>query len=455
MTFFFHQCPESRRKGITYFLSKKTVCGLLLIVSLIVGVFPLFSSFKPLYPNYNVSFGAKACSMGNAFTAVADDLSAVFWNPAGIADFFCPMVYVNFRVNSISHEYQLQEWVDADTNQKWESDLYSRSKSIDFLSISVPATLWNVEWNFALSYYHYIPYNCQGEYKTQLSTDGELTEIEKTSLEFSGENGIDVLGFSLGVYLSEYFSLGLTWQHFFNSGTIEYNFQSGSVDSKTSTSEKFRGQNLVIGCLFKVEKSIQVGFCYHTGLKNFFSSSVFYQNPGDSIIEEWEDQFEIYIPPRFSLAIAIHPDKYWRLTYDFSKMFWSRATISTVGDPESELPFPVRNDYELDQLDMVNHRLGVEINFSLQKVIFFVRGGLFWEKQLFVDGGGEEIWIKGFSAGMGIHLGSLVVIDLAYMNQRANWREAGYFSPDSWVETFYRNHIFVMSVNYLFKKKTK
>ena len=30
-------------------------------------------------------FGAKGVSMGTAFTGVADDYSAIYWNPAGLA----------------------------------------------------------------------------------------------------------------------------------------------------------------------------------------------------------------------------------------------------------------------------------------------------------------------------------------------------------------------------------
>ena len=452
MTFFFHWFFQKEGEGFYFFLRKKKACGFLLVVLLIFITSPVFPRFKAFYPDYNLSLGAKSCSLGNAFTAVADDLSAVFWNPAGIADFLNPMIHVNFRINSTSYDYPLQETFEGESARTWESDFSSSLKNIDFISVSAPASLWNVKWNFALSYYRYFPYNQNGENVSRLTTEGGLTDIEKTILVFSGHNGIDVLGFSLAVYLSEYFSLGLTWQHFFNTGTIEYHIQSESEESITTFSERIRGQNLVIGCLFKAEKRIQLGFSYMTGLKNTLYSSLHYENLTDSVAEDREDQYEIYIPPRFSLAISIQPEKHWRLTYDFSKTFWSRATISISGETESELPFPLRNDYDLDQLDAVNHRLGMEIKFSVQNTPIFVRGGLFWEKQLFRDGQGEAIWMKGFSAGLGIHLLSKVVIDLAYMNRRADWKEAGYFQPDSWVDTRYRNHIFVLSVGYAFKR---
>ena len=36
-------------------------------------------------PFMNISQGARATAMGSAFVAVADDPSAIFWNPAGLS----------------------------------------------------------------------------------------------------------------------------------------------------------------------------------------------------------------------------------------------------------------------------------------------------------------------------------------------------------------------------------
>lgn len=392
--------------------------------------------------------------MGYAFTAVADDLSAVFWNPAGIADFLHPMVYVSFRSGNASHEFPVQELTEGDLVQTWEVDFSSGLKNIDFFSVSAPAVLWKVKWNFALSYYRYFPFNHRGEIVSRLETVGVVPETEIKTLAFSGESGIDVLGFSLAVYLSEFISLGMTWQHFFNSGTIATRFQGQGGEVITELREKVTGQNLIIGCLFEAAKRIHLGICYITRLNDSLTSSVHYENPGESVIEDREERFDLYIPPRFSLAIAVQPHKYWRISYDFSKAFWSRATVSIPGEPGSDLPFPLRSGDGQGQMDMVNHRLGLEINFSWEKLVFFVRGGVFWEKQLFGDVQGETIWLKGFSAGLGIHLFSRLVVDLAYMNQWANWEEAGYFQPDSPVETRYRNHVFVLSLGYSFGKRS-
>ena len=36
-------------------------------------------------PSYQVPLGPRALAMGGAFSAVADDASAIFWNPAGLS----------------------------------------------------------------------------------------------------------------------------------------------------------------------------------------------------------------------------------------------------------------------------------------------------------------------------------------------------------------------------------
>ena len=62
-------------------LKYATLCLLWLVVPICAEAVPdrkPFESARPLY------VGARALAMGNAFTAVADDASAGFWNPAGL-----------------------------------------------------------------------------------------------------------------------------------------------------------------------------------------------------------------------------------------------------------------------------------------------------------------------------------------------------------------------------------
>lgn len=70
------------------------------ILILIISVFAFENCYSQLIPNLGgqrrgtsslqflkIGSGARATGMGESFVAVADDLSALFWNPAGISEF--------------------------------------------------------------------------------------------------------------------------------------------------------------------------------------------------------------------------------------------------------------------------------------------------------------------------------------------------------------------------------
>jgi hypothetical protein len=421
-----------------------------LIIGCLLLSVPVSAVIKPFFPYYNFNLGSKSLSMANAFTAVADDLSAVFWNPAGLAGFGKPAASVSYRADALSYSAGGQDDFANGVAGSWNEDLESASKRIDFLSIAVPVLFWNIKWNFALSYYHYIPYDFEGSHELEFTGFTEPTGTSEFTELISGSGGVDILGFSLAVFLSKYFSVGITLQHFFNSGRIRSDVQSADSAFKQEFFEKLQGMNLIIGCLLKLDKNLQIGFTYHSGMEDVFTSEYRYVNTLDEEAVQDSCRSNIVIPAHYSVGLSVRPVQKWLLVYDFSKILWSSGRISNYYGNPDELPFPVRDDYEMNQKNIVNHRLGTEISVIMSKTVFFIRGGLFWERQLFVGANDEMVWLKGFSLGLGIRLFSNLNVDLAYMNQHSGWKEPGYFSPDFFVDTHFRNHIFSISASYLF-----
>lgn len=424
------------------------------IFSISTTAYPEYLQFKPLYTYYNFSFGARALSMSNAFTAVADDLSAVFWNPAGMAEFKLPEAYVNYRRHKIEYQYDLEQIQTDTASEQYGSNFESSLKNIDFLAVSVPAYFWGMKWNFALSYYKLIPYNMKGTWVENLKTTPSGSDSytsERTSIDFSGENGISVLGFSAAYHLSDYFSLGLTLQQFLNSGTIGYNVISDTAGEYDLTyTERIEGRSLILGFIFKPVWDVIIGMTYRTKLTNKFHSEYTMETTGSASVRDISSDSEVVLPARLSLGVLVRPFKFMRVSADYSIIYWSLGSVSNYYSQADDIEFPVRDNFILSQEDYVNYRMGVEFKIPLNTTILFLRGGFFTEQPLFPDSGSNVIKIKGYSFGIGVDLSSRVTVDLAYMRQKADWMENGTLDPASTVSTHYENKIINMGITFRF-----
>lgn len=433
-----------------------------ILFSIFIAI-PGYSQFKPLYTYYNFSFGARAMGVSNAFTAVANDLSAVFWNPAGIAELNTPEAFINYRNDELLYHYDLQEQAGVPYNNRYTQNLDSRLKTLDFLSISVPAYFWDMKWNFALSYYRCVPYTLVGKFsENEDSYTGGIATGYTNSVHFSGEGGIDVLGFTAAYYLNDYFSLGITLQQFMNSGTANYRslYQNagGSTrleDNETYT-EKLEGRNIILGLLFKPIKDVAIGVTYRTRLSNIFESEYvnLYSYNGAAGVKEDAARADVKIPPRLSLGVMVRLFPWMRFSADYFIIYWRLSHIyHDYGQAEDEeREFPVRNAYSFRQRDAVNLRAGLEFTVPIEKMALFLRCGLFKESPLFPAGAGNSKVIKfiGYSLGLGLDISSVVAFDFAYMKQKANWWEQGHFDSAAPVLTRYSNNMVRLSLIFRF-----
>lgn len=437
-------------------IKKRIKKGLAVFFLLLVSLPALqWGGVKPLYTYYNMFFGARSISLGNAFTAVAGDLTTVFRNPAGVAEFKRPQVYFNYRRDDNQYDYQLQEYQPGAYNQQYAYDFTSTLKNLDFFSISAPVFLWGVQWNFALSYYRYIPYGFDGRAQSILTTS-DHTAGETSTLTLAGGGGIDVLGFTGAFDLTDYLSFGITLQNFFNSGSIDYELASASpaLSYRREHTEKIKGRNVLLGLRLKLHRDIILGFSYHFKFSGTLDSQYTLQEGGSTETITNSTEAGLVVPAQFSMGLMLKPFKFMQLSFDCSRIYWSQGIVSGYYDHEGDLGYPVRDDFSFSQKDAVNYRLGVEINFPIKKVRIFLRGGAFSDGQLFVDAASEAVKLKGFSLGLGVDISSKVQLDAAYMIRKATWNEPGYFGPqNTTVGSDYSNKIFSLSLTVSFGKK--
>jgi long-chain fatty acid transport protein len=412
-----------------------------------------YGQVKPLYSYYDIYFGARSLGMGNAFTAVADDLTAVFRNPAGVSELEGPRVFVNYRTDSFQWDYPSQVDTTDTSSQQYDYNFEGNLKNLDFFSLSVPVIFWDIQWSFALSYYRYLPFGFDGRAKGTLVTDDDRSNAEVTGQTIIGSSGIDVLALTSAFYLTDYLSFGITMQFFFNSGTIAYDHSSTALSYRQEYIDKFQDQNLVLGLLVKFSPEIILGISYNTQYSAAFTSQSSYLESDSESPATASLDTVVLVPAQISVGLLLKPYKYMDLSLDYTRRYWSRSTIADFYGSPGELQFPVKNEYTFSQKDVSNLRMGVQINIPVPKATVFVRGGYSIDRPLFSDSTGSVVKLKGYSLGVGIDFSSKVRVDAAYMRQKGTWKETAYFDTSSTVDSVYINKVFALSLTFSFVKK--
>lgn len=406
----------------------------------------LFAEYKPFYTSYNFLYGTKSLSMGNAFVAVADDLTAIFTNPAGTSKFKAPSFYANYKIESVDYDYAAQVDDFGGYSQEYDYHFTSKLKNINFLAISVPVVFWEVKWNFALGYYRYFPYGYKGHSQSTLTTLNDTKNTQDTRTDFSGSRGIDVLGFTTAFDLTKKIVFGVTIQQFFNSGTIRFDSLPQAPGCKDlAATDHMEGTNYIFGILYDIHKDVTIGFTYHTKLARPFHSEFQCREEGGGK-QETATVSEVVIPEKFAIGTGIRLLPSFSLSYEFSRIYWSKGKIG-------DLAFPVRDDFSFSQTDILNHRFGMEYNAMVREVRIFVRTGVSWDRQLFRGGDDAKVTINGFAFGGGVFFMPGFMLELGYMYRRARWVEAGFFDPQSFIKTTYGSHTLSFGLTYRFGLK--
>ena len=414
----------------------------------------LFAQYKPWLNFYNFSYGAKARAMGNAFTAVADDLTASFWNPAGLAARRNPEFYLSYKTSTQKHDYDLQSRQLENETQLYNYNFTSKLNQIDFFSVSAPASIWKRQWTFALSYYRRFPYGFKGSAREVLTSLKDRYNPRKTTVTFTGSEGMDVLAFSASAAVSEYFALGGTLQQFFGSGFRHLSRVAPAGEFHSQFTEKLQGRNVIAGLLFTPFDFLRLGFTWHSGLRSQFDSMLrtWEVNRNGIVIEQREDSCVawVVIPKQMALGALLRPARWLDLSAEYSRLDWGDGTIENYYDSGAVWPYPQKDDWVQKQKHIRNLRFGAEARMPLFRWQLLLRGGWSAERQLYADAADQAVVVYGIAAGLGCEFSPNLLLEIVYQKQRADWLENSFFIKEPDVATHYRADVFSLSLTYRF-----
>ncbi len=408
------------------------------------------AQYKPWYNFYNFAYGAKARAMGNAFTAVSDDLTAAFWNPAGLTNLRAPMFHLGYKTTRQHHDYDLQDDAGRGT-RLYNFNFDSHLNQIDFFSVSAPVVLWRRPCAFALSYYRYIPYGFKGSAREEFTSLEDPGSSRQATAAFTGSEGFDVLAFSFSVAPTAHFSLGVTLQQFFGSGSLHRQTDALGKEDHSEVTEKLRGRSLILGALFAPVDWLRLGCAWHAGLKSVLDSYLLTwevgANGGKTKPDEENSLARVAIPEQYSFGLLLKPADWLDLSADYSLINWDKATIEDYFG-SAPMPYPQMAAWSKSQQQVKNLRFGLEARLPFRSPGLALRAGWSRDRQLYADQSEKAVCIDAFSCGIGCRFSGNFQVEATYQRQTGDWMENGYFFSD--VPTHFRANVFFLALTYRF-----
>ncbi|MFB0520371.1 MAG: OmpP1/FadL family transporter [Desulfatiglandales bacterium] len=345
--------------------------------------------------------GERAQSMGGAFIGLADDWTAIYWNPAGLTqlkgarwgfDFLSPHPVMkdgnslsNLPAANMDTKYQIDTFVDyAETLglPVNEPDRFNKTKvQFHFYNPNGLGGYWQCEV-FTMGAGFYIPVGHYFDWEDELSY-GAGTIRAKLFQSLA----LMIANLSVAKEVHPRFSLGAGLELIY--GKIDYDAEktvinSGILDYAWGFDSNCDGIGFegVFGGLFKITDQVSLGGVYRTG------SSLELKGTADTQLtlavapfDEKSDFTQKFPhPSTWGLGLAYKPMTNLTLTADFQRTNWSEFKIDVDYDIEGTAL--TDKDYSADWKDSNRYRFGVEYKPTER---WSLRGGYFFDESSLPD----------------------------------------------------------------------
>lgn len=299
------------------------------------------------------SQGAKAAAQGDAFTAQADDPSAIYYNPAGLAQL--QGTQISAGVYAVFPDFQFQGISD-----------HQQMNDPSYIPHFYGATdLGLANWRFGLGINDVFGLNEDWGDTGPLSRFVTNADLSILSIAPTVSYRVDEhlsLGFGLNVY----------------AGDVELNNKipfPGSTDSSIRVKGSDTAVGFTAGTLWSINPRHSIGLVYRSPFEmNFDGSSKIYR-AGQSPIGPSDTRERLDLPQIVTAGYAYRPTERLTLEFDVQWTNWdtlNQAAITSNDPIFSSLP-PIRFEYH----DSFAYRLGVQYQLD---PAWAIRGGYIYSE---------------------------------------------------------------------------
>ena len=433
----------------------------------------------PTFRLINPGYGATAMGMGGAYVAVAGDMSAIYWNPAGLAQLSGLQIAVDYRYMGDSDE----DFSDEIFPDRFESKQRFALTGNQFQAVGVSYGIQNENFTIVPAF-AWQRLAATGP-ERQLKEEAGVVEFLSNTVFFQSQGTFfeevkddeEEFSFGIAAKASNKILIGGTWS-FLRSGP-EYNLSGEFHDSfltvpvhtrtdldlQQTYNEDRSGNYLKIGLLFFPQTRASFGgyvrFPYTVESditlhkSGPFTTTDSFRNPDGTIIrvettngnldQTITAKSTVEIPMEWAAGIAVRPSNAILVAGSVTYSDWKdvERIVSDSSDPvvlpNETLPYPALRP-TATQESLLQWRAGTEYLFGHFGRGLVLRSGIFRDGQPYADANGERVYFTGYSAGAGLGIGNWRV-DAAFVSEKGeitltpNSRDPSHFKNRRWIFT--------------------
>ncbi len=369
--------------------------------------------------------GARSQGIGNAFIAVADDATAVSYNPAGLAQLLQPEGSLVFNGGQREVRYRDFPAIFEDHTTSFSADV-TNSLAVKpvFGSLTLPfrvrgrnavvqvssQRLFDMDQNSALA-------------PPMVGPTGQPTTYFRGSMNQVG--AVNVHSVATAIDLTPRLLLGAAfslWRGNWNANLLWSNPLQGDHQSVFQRNE-LQGRNWTWGLMWRSEV-LNWGVVYRSPFE------AHYANGGRVDLDIAGQKLDATVPLRsmrlnwpetWGLGGAWRPTPRWLVALDWSRTPWTKANLYLPGEPDAPVNFFDPGTERQQVLDANSLRMGVEyVTFVGDKLLVPLRAGVFREPQPERDvvTGAQRV-LRGWTLGVGVRFRQLM-LDVAYRHARGS-----------------------------------
>ncbi|MBD3226406.1 MAG: hypothetical protein GF313_16880 [Caldithrix sp.] len=341
------------------------------LIGLLLFTLPVFAQTD--FNFNNTGNGARGAAMGYAFTGIADDATAISWNPAGLTQLYAMEATVVGRVKAASVSYDNLP-TDIETFEIEQKSQFQ----LNFASFVVPFNTGGMNVDGGVAFRKYYDFANEVTY-TVMPTFGMESEFTETT-----EGGVNAISPSVGVKLTDLFSVGATLNIL--TGSVSYSEEGYDINSEYETD--YSGMNIDVGFLAKISPQ------FSAGAKLTLPHTLKWENADGG------SEIGLELPLFFAVGVAFRATDQFTLSADFQSRPFSGASL-TIDDEKVE-GFEIENN-----LNSIH--FGAEYLLTMGDVIVPLRAGFFTNPSLMTDAEDNQIVENVFAFGGGLVMGNFII----------------------------------------------